>query len=106
VYTYDPLHRLESAAGKYGAIGYAYDEVGNRTQQTVSRAGQLTTETYIYPLTNNRLDRIDIQPGTGPLKQRRFIYDNAGNLLDETRADGSHRRSHYDNTNRMDSVAP
>ena len=105
-YTYDPLNQLETATGKYGAIAYAYDVNGNRTQLSLGRGGQSSTETYIYPQASNRLDRIDIQTGTEPLKQRRFVYDSAGNLVDETRADGGHMRPHYDNTNRMDSVTP
>ena len=106
VYTYDVLNRLGTATGKYGAISYEYDEVGNRTQQTIDRGGLLTTETYHYPLTSNRLDQIDIWAGAGPAKERKFIYDNAGNLVDETRADGTHRRFSYDKTNRMESVTP
>ncbi len=106
VYSYDVLNRLETATGKYGAISYDYDEVGNRIQQTLDRGGQLTTETYIYPQTSNRLKQIDSQTGTGPVKQRKFLYDTVGNLVDETRADGMHMKPQYDNTNRMDSVTP
>jgi len=105
-YTYDPLSRLQSATGKYGAISYLYDEVGNRTERYIYREGQRTTETYHYPLTSNRLAWMDVQQGTGPVKQRKFAYDNAGNLVDETRADGTHMRARFDTTHRMDSVSP
>lgn len=106
VFTYDALNRLDTATGKYGAIDYDYDAVGNRTLQSTNRQGLFTTETYQYPLTSNRLDRIDIRVGAAPAKIRKFTYDNAGNVVDETRADGTHRRAHFDTTNRMDSVTP
>ena len=35
-YTYDALGRLTGASGPFGAVTYAYDPAGNRTQQTVT----------------------------------------------------------------------
>jgi YD repeat-containing protein len=105
-FTYDNLNRLDAASGKYGSMDYDHDEVGNRTKRIKVRGGTTTTETYIYPPTNNRLERIDIQEGVLPLRQRHFLYDGAGNLTDETREDLTHMRPQYDHTNRMDQVDP
>lgn len=105
-YTYDALDRLQTATGTYGAFSYGYDFNGNRTVRAYNRAGQpATTETYSYSPTSNQLDSIAIDKG-GILSQRSFLYDLNGNLIDETRADGGHRKPHYDDTNRMDSVTP
>ena len=106
VFLYDNLDRLDSATGIYGQIRYKYDAVGNRKQRTVTRDAITTTEDYNYFPTNNRLEKIDIQEGANPPEQRTFVYDANGNLDLETRADGSKRDPHYDDTNRMDAVAP
>ena len=104
-FSYDELARLVTATGKYGAIAYGYNQISNRMGRTINRDGQTTTETHTYADTSHRLENISIQKGA-VVEQRSFIYDDNGNLIDETRADGSHMKPHYDATNRMDSVTP
>jgi len=68
-FTYDTLNRLTSAEGRYGAINYTYDDVGNRLIRTVN--GE--TANYNYIGGTNRLDQIT---GANPIS---FTYDANGN---------------------------
>lgn len=109
-FTYDGVNRLKTAAGKYGNIIYKYDGVGNRTERDITKPGQLIIEeTYTYPdgtngtVLSNRLDSMTIEQDS-VTKTRSFLYDANGNLVDETRADGTKRKPQFDNTNRMDAV--
>jgi RHS repeat-associated protein len=67
---YDDLYRLTSATGVYGAIGYTYDNVGNRRTKTIG----VETDTYSYELGSNRLAEIT---GANPSI---FSYDSNGNI--------------------------
>ena len=67
---YDDLYRLTSATGAYGAIGYTYDDVGNRLTKTEN--GQ--TDTFQYIAGTNRLQQIT---GANP---QSFTFDSAGNM--------------------------
>lgn len=51
VYFYDPLNRLDTASGEFGARDYDYDKNGNRTQLDDG-----TVTTYSYEANSNRLD--------------------------------------------------
>ncbi|MBW2342384.1 MAG: hypothetical protein JRF50_18980 [Deltaproteobacteria bacterium] len=68
-FTYDTLNRLTSKEGRYGAINYIYDNVGNRLTRTVN--GE--TENYAYIPGSNKLDQIS---GANPTS---FAYDANGN---------------------------
>jgi RHS repeat-associated protein len=68
---YDQLNRLTSATGRYGAIAYTYDDVGNR----LTRDTNGTVETYTYITGTNRLQQI-----TGGQSPRTFAYDPNGNI--------------------------
>ncbi|MBW2340188.1 MAG: RHS repeat protein, partial [Deltaproteobacteria bacterium] len=50
-FTYDTLNRLTSAEGRYGAINYTYDDVGNRLTRTINS----DTEDYTYLTGTNKL---------------------------------------------------
>ncbi len=67
---YDSMNRLTTTAAPGAqSFAYAYDVVGNRTQETANSA----TTTYSYATTSNRLQSLT---GTGA---KSFGYDNAGN---------------------------
>ncbi len=68
-FVYDSLGRLKHATGKYGAIAYTYDKVGNRLTRTID--GQ--TETYSYEPGTNRLASV---AGAGVAN---YTYDQNGN---------------------------
>jgi RHS repeat-associated protein len=67
---YDELNRLSSASGRYGTIGYTYDDVGNR----LTRNTNGVTESYTYYAGTNSLYQI-----TGGQDPRTFSYDANGN---------------------------
>jgi len=85
-FNYDALNRLLSADGIYGAIGFTYDDVGNRLTRT--DAGQV--DTYTYQPGTNRLAQIT---GANPAA---FSYDANGNI---TEIDG--RTFVYSQNNRL-----
>ncbi|MCK4788902.1 MAG: RHS repeat protein, partial [Desulfobacteraceae bacterium] len=68
-FTYDTLNRHTSAEGRYGAINYTYDDVGNRLTKTVND----DTDDYTYLTGTNKLDHIT---GANPTS---FTYDANGN---------------------------
>jgi RHS repeat-associated protein len=72
---YDKLHRLTSATGPYGSIGYEYDAVGNRQSKTTG-AG-ITNYTYNYNGTNNKL-----ASATG-VEAATYGYDGNGNMTSD-----------------------
>ena len=67
---YDELNRLTSAMGRYGTIGYTYDDVGNR----LTRNTNGVNESYSYYTGTNSLYQI-----TGGQDPRTFSYDANGN---------------------------
>jgi RHS repeat-associated protein len=79
IFDYDHLNRLNSATGAYGNKTYDYDEVGNRTEQTVTlpSAG---AETYTTASASNRLDSI-----SGAVN-RDFTYAATGEVLTDQRS--------------------
>jgi RHS repeat-associated protein len=68
-FSYDANYRLTNATGKYGAIGYTYDAVGNRLTRSVN--GVQDAYAY-YPGTN----RLRVITGAHP---ELFQYDIDGN---------------------------
>lgn len=69
-YGYDPLDRLASAQGPWGALAYTYDGVGNRLKE--SNGGETT-----YRYENNRL------LSAAGEKNYTFTYDQNGNTTVE-----------------------
>ena len=53
-------------------FAYGYDALGNRLSKTVG----VSTDTYAYPATSNRL--ASITPASGPV--RSYVHDGAGNV--------------------------
>ena len=68
-FDYDALNRLTGGDGRYGSIGYTYDDVGNRLTRTIN--GQ--TENYYYFTGTNLIDEIT---NLNPIS---FSYDDNGN---------------------------
>ncbi|WP_166838482.1 RHS repeat protein [Rheinheimera pleomorphica] len=91
-FSYDSLSRLTSASSTAnGQDNYSYDNLGNR----LSRSGNVS-ETYDIDPLSNRL--LSVNRGE---QQRSFSYDAIGNVLSDTRFDGSVVNYVYNNDNRM-----
>ncbi|QLP97380.1 MAG: hypothetical protein HZY79_08210 [Rhodoblastus sp.] len=89
---YSATRRLTSAAGKYGAMSWTYDAVGNRASEVSGG----TTKTFTTPATSNRLS--SVTPGTTTL--RTFGYDAAGAITTDAKA-GVTWTSTYDAEGRL-----
>jgi len=89
---YDAADRLSSAAVAGDAQTFGWDLVGNRTGQTREAYGSYG---YTVSSVSNRLEA-----WSGQGTWRNFGYDARGNLVNETRSDGS-RNYVYDEFNRM-----
>jgi len=74
--------------------------IGNRISLTRSTPLGTVTDTYVYPLTSNRLGQIQIAGTTN----RDMTYDAAGNLIYDTRTTGSFGFA-YNEAGRMESVS-
>ena len=56
---YTPSNRLNLGNGPWGARSWAYDGVGNRTQEVATPpGGSATTDVYAYPVGSNRLTTV------------------------------------------------
>ena len=75
---YTAREHLGTASGPYGDLEFSYDGVGNRT----ARVADGQSDGYIYPLSSNRLQQINLATGGS----RGFTYDGAGNVIADTRA--------------------
>ena len=74
--------------------------MGNRTQeQSTPIGGALTTDTYNYPATSNKLTNIT----RGAATPRAFTYDGAGNILTDNRS-GTTTTYTYNKRNRLASA--
>ncbi len=89
-YTYDDVDRLLVATGEWGRREYAYDEVGNRTQQLFQRFNSGTqtwdevfTETYGLDPASNRLNSVTASVAGTSKTRRSFVYDARGNIIDD-----------------------
>lgn len=78
-FTYDPLYRLESASGGYGAIDYQMDGTGNRLGKTRVTGPDSEVETYSYSPGSQRLSDVDSSLNGAPPSTRSFVYDANGN---------------------------
>jgi YD repeat-containing protein len=97
---YSAANRLNAASGPYGAYSWNYDLVGNRTIEGLTPpGGSLTTDTYTYPTTSNRIQTVTRNAAT----VRQMTYDNAGNILTDNRA-GTTTTYTYNKRNRLASA--
>lgn len=90
---YSATRRLTSATGKYGAMGWSYDAVGN----CASEVSGGTTKTFTTPAASNRLSTVT----QGTMTLRSFGYDAAGAIATEAKA-GVTWTSTYDAEGRVD----
>ncbi len=79
-FSYDELHRLTSASGPWGTLGWEYDPTGNRTKET---GGAITT--YQYDATTNRLTSL------GGTAAETFAYDGFGRLTQDSQGAYAYR---------------
>jgi len=79
-FTYDDLNRLDTAAGNYGTVDYAYDGVGNRTGLVQSSPS--ATDSYTYDTGSNRLLSIARSGGF----TRTFAWFATGQMSGDTRS--------------------
>lgn len=95
-YGYDSLSRLTSYIQGSASQGFNYDADGNRTSQTVG----ITTSTYSYPNTSNRLASVqtagitksilqDANGATTNDETRQYSYDARGRLTQATTSLGT-----------------
>lgn len=92
-FDYDVLYRLTDATGIYGTYEFDYDEVGNRTVQTIDSTQVLN---YTYFPASNRLSTVN---DAGDL--RVFTYDAAGNIILDDRGSGPGVTFEYNDRNRL-----
>ncbi|NSX55970.1 RHS repeat domain-containing protein [Parasulfitobacter algicola] len=97
-YGYTPREMLSSADGRYGEQDYTYDGVGNRVSFAATVGGVTETDTYSYPLTDNRLAAIS------GATSRSFTYDAAGNVTYDNRTGQAYSYG-YNDANRMAAFA-
>jgi len=100
-FTYDNLDRLTSASGIYGYQAFSYDGVGNRTGFLFDNGTAISSDTYSYETTSNRLSYIDNTTAGLATGTRNFSYDNAGNLLQGTAENGTDQTYTYNKANRL-----
>lgn len=100
-YGYSAVGRLTDANGGYGDIDYSYDLVGNRTGRDITIGGTTTSESYIYPSSSNRLDRIQI----GGVDQRIFGYLSSGHVSSDNRVGVGNYTYAYDAAGRVATVS-
>ncbi len=96
-FTYTPRESLMGATGPYGTLAYTYDGVGNRLTESLGAA----TDTYLYPLTSNRLTSITLASGV----VRGYSYDAAGNVVAEARTGGGTYAYSYNAAGRMETFS-
>jgi RHS repeat-associated protein len=96
---YSLANRLNAATGPWGSKSFGYDGVGNRITDNTTLSGVTTNRTQYYGSTNNRLGSIY----EGATQLRSYTYDNAGNILTDTRAGDSIAYT-YNKRNRLSAV--
>ena len=94
-YGYDNVDRLISAIRSTDPQAFSVDQVGNRTSQVRNGSG------YSFNL-DSQSNRLMSMSGAG--KWRSFGYDDVGNVISESRDDGS-RTYGYSNFNRLNAVS-
>ena len=99
LFDYDKINRLTSADGRYGQLTYGYDGVGNRLFKTDSNQGLPLNQTYVYASDSNQLQRVDTSDGAST-SERFFDYNANGNLIKDTKADGTVHDLNYNQANR------
>ncbi len=92
---YDLVHRLTSATGLYGTMGYTYDAVGNR----VTRTQGGSTETLAYAAGSNQL--LSVADGT---TTRTFSHTPNGQTTTDHRGVGEVYDLLYNHQNRLHEV--
>ena len=95
-YTYTAKDQVETETQPDGTVlSYSYDNVGNKTQTTVTRNEQATTTTYTYDGLN-RLETVTDAEGTTT-----YTYDAVGNLETVTYPNGVVTGYSYNTVNQL-----
>ena len=104
-FSYDGLYRLESATGSYGVLDYGLDGSGNRLSKTRQEGGSTIADTYSYEAGSQRLLSVESLLDGVLSGSRSFSYDQNGNPLLLTAADGRELTYVYGDHNRPISVS-
>lgn len=99
-YLYTPSGRLENASGPWGALGYAYDAVGNRILESLYSSGTVTEQVTSHETTSNR----PVDVANNGTSIRTFSHDAAGNLVTDNRS-GTAYTYRYNNRGRLDELS-
>lgn len=99
-YQYSTREFLSQASGPYDQIDFTYDAVGNRATRAVDDGSTVTTDTYSYPLTSNRLQSVALGAGG----TRSLTYDAAGNVTYDNQTGGGYGYA-YNDAGRMESFS-
>lgn len=94
---YDALKRLESAEGRYGILGYLYDEVGNRNVVTRDFGAGTISDHYEMDANSNRL----LEISSSGNQDRTFTYTDSGNLQSDSSVPDDSATFTYSDANRL-----
>jgi RHS repeat-associated protein len=77
-FAYDALNRLTSATGPYGALTYAYDQIGNMICNSQLSACSQSSPNYTYPASGPNSIRPHAVSTAG---SDSYVYDDYGNMI-------------------------
>ncbi|WP_162176746.1 RHS repeat-associated core domain-containing protein [Hyphomonas beringensis] len=101
-YTYHLDGRLKRATGPWGDVEWAYDPVGNRISGELYVSGSsVSTDTYTYPATSNRLSGI-VDDSNTPI--RSLTYSADGDINQDIRPSGEVFTYTYNEAGRLETV--
>jgi RHS repeat-associated protein len=100
IYEYDSQNRLIKIIEPTGkTTSYTFDEVGNRTSETITENGVTSTTSYTYDVSSNQLLSVSKPDGSTVS----FTYDANGNTLSKTDNTGA-TSYEYNSNNQLTKV--
>lgn len=85
------------------SFGYTYDDNSNLTEMTASAGSNIIKTGYTYNRLNQPTTLARII-GVTSVAQAKFVYDERGNLISTSNANGTYTAFEYDSNNRLMSV--
>jgi RHS repeat-associated protein len=99
-FTFDNNNRLtQQAEGASNKIDFTYDDNSNPKSFTVTAGATSVSTGYDY----NSMDQM-VSLSRNNVNQAKFVYDERGNVISDTRANGTYSAYEYDAANRLQSV--